>query len=73
MLDSLSAMQLQLGVLSNKPNKFTIDTVNFFFPETEFACVFGKRPGIPLKPDPTGLLEMAANRPKYFYPHQYHE
>jgi len=41
-----------LAVASNKFQAGTEKLVRRFFPETDFAAVFGQRPGVPLKPDP---------------------
>ena len=46
-----------LAVLSNKPHPFTAEIVERLFPGV-FAVVLGQRPGIPHKPDPTGLREI---------------
>ena len=59
MLSALSAKDLQLAVLSNKPHEFTEICVKTFFPEHPFAFVFGQREGVAKKPDPAGALELA--------------
>ncbi len=46
-----------LAVLSNKPHPFTMTIVETLFPHT-FGWIVGQRPGIPHKPDPTGLWEI---------------
>ena len=43
-----------MAVYSNKPHEFASELMERFFPGT-FALVQGKKPGIPLKPDPAGL------------------
>lgn len=60
MLETLAAGGLPLAVLSNKPHPFTIAMVADLFPGIPFAAVLGQRPGIPHKPDPTGMLEIVA-------------
>jgi phosphoglycolate phosphatase len=50
----------QLAVLSNKPHAFTVQIVESLFPG-QFDHVLGQRPGIPHKPDPTGLREILAS------------
>jgi phosphoglycolate phosphatase len=47
----------RLAVLSNKPHAFTVEIVEALFPGV-FDPVLGQRPGIPHKPDPTGLREI---------------
>ncbi len=51
---------LRLGVLSNKPHPWTMEIVRFYFPQIPFADIRGAKPGVPLKPDPTAALDMAA-------------
>lgn len=59
MLDRLKELNLVIGVLSNKPHQFTKQYVdNFFKPYDIYPC-FGQREGVPKKPDPTGLYEIA--------------
>lgn len=60
MLENLQRRSLPLAVLSNKPHPFTLAMVAALFPEVPFAAVLGQRPGIPHKPDPAGVLEIAA-------------
>jgi len=59
MLDQLSAKDLKLAVLSNKPHEFTKLCVERFLDKWNFDLVLGDRPGIPRKPDPAGALEIA--------------
>lgn len=59
LLDQLAARQIQMSVLSNKPDEFTRVMVDRFLPHWHFDCVFGERPGIPRKPDPAAALEIA--------------
>jgi len=58
LLTDLQRRGIPLAVLSNKPHPFTVEIVERIFPGLEFSAVFGQRPGIPLKPDPTGALEI---------------
>ena len=48
-----------LAVLSNKPDDFTRQVVEHYFPANPFQIVRGQRTGVPLKPDPTAALEIA--------------
>jgi phosphoglycolate phosphatase len=58
-LETLSAQDLATGVLSNKPHEFTCKCIEHFFPRHPFRAVFGARAGVPRKPDPAGLREIA--------------
>ncbi len=59
MLHSLSDAGLQLAILSNKPHEFTVLCAKTFFPDTQFAFIYGQRDGIAKKPDPAAALEIA--------------
>jgi phosphoglycolate phosphatase len=50
--------EIQIGVLSNKPDHFTKEIIDNYFPDT-FSVVLGAREGIPKKPDPTAAIEIA--------------
>ena len=54
LLARLKADGAQMAVYSNKADEFTTVLMERFFPGA-FAWVQGKKPGIPTKPDPTGL------------------
>lgn len=60
MLETLSNKGLLLCVLSNKDDQDTQQVVAHYFPGQPFALVRGRREGVPLKPDPSALLQMAA-------------
>jgi phosphoglycolate phosphatase len=60
LLEAARASGYLLAVLSNKPHPFTRSIVEALFPDAGFACVLGQRPGMPLKPDPAGALEIAS-------------
>ncbi len=47
---------IKLGIISNKPQAAAERVVKLFFSNYGFAYVQGQRDGIPLKPDPKGLL-----------------
>ena len=59
MLDALTSRQLKMAVLSNKPDEFTKQCVNEFFPRWAFGVVIGQRSSLPIKPDPSGAIEIA--------------
>lgn len=56
MLAELKSRGMRLAVLSNKPHFATVATIERFFPGV-FDLVSGGRDGVPLKPDPTSLLD----------------
>lgn len=58
LLDELVARQIQLTVLSNKPQAFTEKCVDFYLPQYQFAAVLGQSVTRPPKPDPTGVREI---------------
>lgn len=59
LLDTLADRGTRIVVLSNKPHEFTILCVREYFSGYNFAAVLGQGEGVPLKPDPTGALEIA--------------
>lgn len=59
MLDELTAREIRMAVLSNKPHEITVQCVNHFFSRWSFETVLGQRPQVPKKPDPAGALETA--------------
>ena len=58
MLEALQKAGLRIGILSNKPQAFTVETVKYIFPEVDFSIVRGAREGIPIKPAPDGVLDI---------------
>lgn len=59
LLDHLAAAELQMAVLSNKPDAFTKIMVPALLPRWSFHPVLGARLGVPVKPDPQSALEIA--------------
>jgi len=49
----------RLAVFSNKPDVFTKRMIEHYFNPNPFDAVRGHQAGAPLKPDPTGALEIA--------------
>ena len=60
LLDALAARELPFAILSNKPDDFTRLTTEALLGRWRFAAVWGVRPDVPPKPDPTGALALAA-------------
>jgi len=60
MIDSLRKRQVQLAVLSNKPQSMTQKVIDALFAPDTFSAVFGQREGVPLKPDPTAVYTILA-------------
>lgn len=58
-LDALRAKGIKLGALSNKFDAAVVHVVDTYLPG-RFDVVHGEGPGIPRKPDPTGLLHTIA-------------
>jgi phosphoglycolate phosphatase len=59
-LSRLAAEGVRLAVLSNKSDLFTKRLVEGLLPGVRFEAVYGERPGVPRKPDPTAALGIAA-------------
>ncbi|NTX11271.1 HAD family hydrolase [Myxococcus sp. CA051A] len=60
LLATLAEEGVVMGVLSNKSDSFVKRLVERLLPGVAFARVYGERPGVPRKPDPTAVLGMAA-------------
>jgi phosphoglycolate phosphatase len=59
MLDMLTAKNIKIAVLSNKPEHLTQRCVQKYFFKHRFEAVYGQRDGKSVKPDPSSALEMA--------------
>lgn len=57
-LDAIKAQGIQIAILSNKPHFATVGVITSLFGEGYFNCVYGQREGIPIKPDPTSVLQI---------------
>ncbi len=60
LLDGLTAREVNLAVMSNKPDEATVDMVRRVFGRWAFAAARGHRQGYPVKPDPKAPLEICA-------------
>lgn len=58
LLRQLHEHGVKAAVASNKYQAATQRLVQHFFPETDFAAVFGQRNGVPLKPDPQVVADI---------------
>jgi phosphoglycolate phosphatase len=59
LLDALVEEGIAMAVLSNKPHELTVGLVGRLLGAWTFAPVFGERPAVPRKPDPSAALEIA--------------
>ena len=59
MMEALSRKGIAINVLSNKPDAPTQALVSEWFSQFKPQCVYGERPGLPRKPDPTVPLAIA--------------
>ena len=57
MLERLQNAGVTMAVYSNKDHPFSCELMETFFPG-RFALVQGKKEGIPVKPDPTGIRKI---------------
>lgn len=58
LLQTLAGRGIRLAVASNKFQAGTEKLVRRFFPQIDFAALFGQRPDVPLKPDPAVVEEI---------------
>ncbi|MCT7517515.1 HAD family hydrolase [Aliarcobacter cryaerophilus] len=58
LLDELKKLDINLGVLSNKPHEFTVSYVNHFFKNYNFKEIHGQKKDVPKKPDPKAALDI---------------
>ncbi len=59
LLDGLASQGIPAAILSNKMDEITQLIVKKYLGRWKFEAVFGEREGVPRKPDPAGLLEIA--------------
>jgi phosphoglycolate phosphatase len=58
LLSALIERGIKVAVFSNKPHNVTLEVVARYFPEITFDAIIGQRPGYPIKPNPSGVLEI---------------
>ena len=65
LLDALTAANMPMGVLSNKPHIYTVPLCDALLNRWSFVRIQGTIDGVPTKPDPTAALVLAneMNRP----------
>ena len=59
LLDGLTQLGVPFAILSNKADEFMDEVVSNYFSKWNFAVVLGARYGLPRKPDPYSVLEIA--------------
>jgi len=59
LLKELQDRGILLAVNSNKSDRFTKALIAKNYPDIRFTAVYGRREGVPLKPDPTTAKEIA--------------
>jgi len=60
LLTELEERQVPMAILTNKPEQPALVVVEALLAEVPFRFVRGAREGVPRKPDPTALVELAA-------------
>ena len=58
LLNALTKRKLKLAVLSNKPQEFTVLTVDHLLQNWNFDVILVQRESVPKKPDPAGMQEI---------------
>ena len=61
LLAALKAEGIQTAVFSNKADALCGGIIDHYFAPGSFALVRGSRPGVPVKPDPTGVYGLMAD------------
>ncbi|ADQ79868.1 HAD-superfamily hydrolase, subfamily IA, variant 1 [Paludibacter propionicigenes WB4] len=60
LLGTLQSKNIQLAVASNKYQQATTELIQHFFPDINFAAVFGQRENVPIKPNPAIVNDILA-------------
>lgn len=58
LLSELKSRGVKIAVLSNKYHDDVVELMNRYFGENTFDIIHGKMHGVPVKPDPTGLVDI---------------
>lgn len=67
LLEQMKNRGILLAVLSNKPHARTVENIETIFGKGYFDVILGEQPGIPKKPDPSGvrkILDQFGARPE---------
>jgi phosphoglycolate phosphatase len=59
LFDELTARNIPMSILSNKPHQFMHETIQAYFSKWQFKVIFGARDGLPTKPNPHGAMEIS--------------
>ncbi len=57
-LDQFMIKKIQMAILTNKPEIFTLEMVEFLMSKWDFVGIVGSKPKVPLKPNPQSTLEL---------------
>lgn len=58
-LDEIKSRGIKLAVISNKSQEGVDACIHKVYGDELFDIIWGERPGIPLKPDPAGIISLA--------------
>jgi len=58
-LTKLTEKNVKISILTNKEHKYALLNAETILGEFKFDAILGERPGIPLKPAPDGIFEIA--------------
>lgn len=58
LLRRLQSCGVQIAVASNKYHEATVKLVGHFFPDIDFAVIYGQREGVPIKPAPDVVFDI---------------
>ena len=64
LLRALKERGVKIAVLSNKPHEEAVNVVETLFGKGYFDLIQGQKPGIPIKPDPSGVFAILKEREK---------
>jgi len=59
LLETLKTQNYKIGILSNKPHKFTLKYVEEFFSSYDISEPHGQKEDVPKKPNPAGAINIA--------------
>ena len=64
LIDALNTAGVQCAVFSNKADPLCGKIIEHYFGAGRFVLVRGSRPGVPTKPDPTGVYSLGLPGPR---------